>query len=200
MQKSGFYFLSNSQLLVHYFWHATLLSEIGYWVYYYICRQDLQHYTKQLVKDTAAHLEDLKNIPNPSSPSESRQRKLQKERMTDEFTAALNLFQQAQVNAMKRQKESLMRDRANSGMAFGLGEKMFFTFISQEWTSLEDLGDVDIALGPHLEEKTCDRFRLKTIISSSSSRYHEVNKKEVSRMNFSTGMCYLQNQIQRKQL
>jgi len=29
---------------------------------------------------------------------------------------------------------------------------------------LEDLGDVDIALGPHLEEKTCDRFRLKTII------------------------------------
>jgi len=24
--------------------------------------------------------------------------------------------------------------------------------------SLEDLGDVDIALGPHLEEKTCDRF------------------------------------------
>jgi len=28
----------------------------------------------------------------------------------------------------------------------------------------EDLGDVDIALGPHLEEKTCDRFRLKTII------------------------------------
>jgi len=29
---------------------------------------------------------------------------------------------------------------------------------------LEDLGDVDIALGPHLEEETCDRFRLKTII------------------------------------
>jgi len=66
---------------------------------------------------------------------------------------------------------------------------------------LEDLGDVDIALGPHLEEKKCDRFRLKTIISlmifsskcgpsamstsprsSSSSRYHEVNKKEVSSM------------------
>jgi len=23
---------------------------------------------------------------------------------------------------------------------------------------LEDLGDADIALGPHLEEKTCDRF------------------------------------------
>jgi len=36
--------------------------------------------------------------------------------------------------------------------------------IIQQW-ELEDHGDVDIALGPH----------------SSSSRYHEVNKKEVSR-------------------
>jgi len=29
--------------------------------------------------------------------------------------------------------------------------------------SLENLGDDDISLGPHLEGKTCDRFRLKTI-------------------------------------
>jgi len=52
--------------------------------------------------------------------------------------------------------------------------------------------------GPHLEVKTCDRFRLKTVIRlqpatskcgasamssspRSSSRYHEVNKKDVSR-------------------
>jgi len=33
------------------------------------------------------------------------------------------------------------------------------------WQRLEDLGDDDIALGPHLKEKTCDWFRLKTIIS-----------------------------------
>jgi len=57
-------------------------------------------------------------------------------------------------------------------------------------TALEDLGD---ALGPLLEVETCDRFQLKTIIkcgssamsssprSSSSSKYHEVNKKEASR-------------------
>jgi len=42
---------------------------------------------------------------------------------------------------------------------------------------LEDLGDVDIALGPHLEESVVLSPR-----SSSSSRYHEVNKKEVSRV------------------
>jgi len=29
---------------------------------------------------------------------------------------------------------------------------------------LEDLGEDDIALGPHLEVKTCDRFLLKPII------------------------------------
>jgi len=30
---------------------------------------------------------------------------------------------------------------------------------------IEDLiGDEEIALGAHLEEKTCDRFRLKTIV------------------------------------
>jgi len=67
--------------------------------------------------------------------------------------------------------------------------------VQPESIVLEDLGDDDFALGPHLEVKTSDRFRLKTIIrlkfgpcamswsprSSSSSRYHEVNKKEVLR-------------------
>jgi len=52
----------------------------------------------------------------------------------------------------------------------------------------EDLGDDDMALG-HFEVKTCDRFPLETIIrlimkifyQGCSLRYHEVNKKEVSR-------------------
>jgi len=34
----------------------------------------------------------------------------------------------------------------------------------------EDLGDDDIALGPYFEVKTCDRFRLKTIIRLTSAR------------------------------
>jgi len=37
-------------------------------------------------------------------------------------------------------------------------------------TRLEDLGDGDIALGPHIEVGTFDRFRLKTIIRLTSTR------------------------------
>jgi len=35
---------------------------------------------------------------------------------------------------------------------------------------VEDHGDDDIALGPPLEAKTCNRFRLKTIIRLTSTR------------------------------
>jgi len=40
----------------------------------------------------------------------------------------------------------------------------FFWMTSRYQEELEDLGDDDIALGPRFWGKTCDRFRLKTII------------------------------------
>lgn len=54
----------------------------------------LQHYTQQLVKDTNGYIKDLANISPSLSQSEQRQRKMQRERLHDEFTTTLNLFQQ----------------------------------------------------------------------------------------------------------
>lgn len=59
-------------------------------------RHQIQHYTQQLAKDTSVHLRELSILANSSgstSPGEQRQRKMQKERLHDEFTTALNSFQ-----------------------------------------------------------------------------------------------------------
>lgn len=76
----------------------------------------VQHYTNQLVKDTNNHLKDLSLLPNPTSTSEQKQRKMLKERLTSQFSDALKNFQDAQRNAAQKEKESVMRARAHSGL------------------------------------------------------------------------------------
>lgn len=58
----------------------------------------------------------------PATQSEQRQWKMQKERLTDEFATALNHFQQAQRNAIHKEKEIYQRKRADSGLNFGISE------------------------------------------------------------------------------
>lgn len=63
-------------------------------------RHQIQHYTQQLAKDTTVHLKDLAALASASgsnSPGEQRQRKMQRERLHDEFTTALNSFQVRQI-------------------------------------------------------------------------------------------------------
>ncbi|XP_066573749.1 syntaxin-12 [Amia ocellicauda] len=79
--------------------------------------QQIQHYTNQLAKETNRHLKDLGSLPLPLSPSEQRQQKIQKERLMNDFSAALNNFQAVQRRAAEKEKESVARARAGSRLS-----------------------------------------------------------------------------------
>ncbi|KAG7469152.1 hypothetical protein MATL_G00125900 [Megalops atlanticus] len=79
--------------------------------------QQVQHYTNQLAKETNRHLKDLGSLPLPVSPSEQRQQKIQKERLMNDFSAALNNFQVVQRRAAEKEKESVARARAGSRLS-----------------------------------------------------------------------------------
>lgn len=75
-------------------------------------RHSIQHYTQQLVKDTNGYIKDLSTVPAALSQSEQRQRKMQRERLQDEFTSTLNSFQGAQRSAAQKEKEQMNKARA----------------------------------------------------------------------------------------
>lgn len=76
----------------------------------------MQHYTQQLVKDTNGYIKDLSNFPPSQIHSEQRQRKIQRERLQDEFASTLNLFQAAQKSAAQKEKEQIIKAKEK---AFG---------------------------------------------------------------------------------
>jgi len=79
----------------------------------------IQHYTNQLAKDTNKSLKELAHIPISAAPSEQKQRRMQKERLTNEFSEALKNFQVIQRTAAQKEKESVSRARANSHLNDG---------------------------------------------------------------------------------
>ncbi|KAI7690041.1 Syntaxin-12 [Sarcoptes scabiei] len=76
----------------------------------------IQHYTNQLARDTNRNLKELANIPSSQSSSEQKQRRMQKERLTNDFSEALKNFQVIQRTAAQKEKESVIRARANSNL------------------------------------------------------------------------------------
>jgi ribosomal protein S7 len=84
--------------------------------FYFVSSHQIQHYTQQLAKDTNSNLKELSAIPVPTSQSEQRQWKMQKERLAEEFTAALSSFQATQRRAAQKEKDEMQRVRANSGL------------------------------------------------------------------------------------
>ncbi|KAL2084990.1 hypothetical protein ACEWY4_020508 [Coilia grayii] len=83
--------------------------------------QQVQHYTNQLAKETNRHLKDLGSLPLPLSPSEQRQQKIQKDRLMNDFSAALNNFQVVQRRAAEKERESVARARAGSRLTVDEG-------------------------------------------------------------------------------
>ncbi|CAL9691344.1 unnamed protein product [Knipowitschia caucasica] len=96
--------------------------------------QQIQHSSNQLAKETNKHLKELGSIPLPLSPSEQRQQKIQRERLMNDFSAALNNFQSIQRLAAEKEKESVARARAGSRLSADdpFRDEKLVSFDSQE--------------------------------------------------------------------
>ncbi|XP_061685176.1 syntaxin-12 isoform X4 [Syngnathoides biaculeatus] len=96
--------------------------------------QQIQHYTNQLAKETNKHLKELGSVPLPTSPSEQRQQKIQRERLMNDFSAALNNFQGVQRRAAEKGKESVARARAGSRLSAddGVRDEKLVSFDNQD--------------------------------------------------------------------
>lgn len=79
--------------------------------------QQIQHSTNVLAKETNTYLKDLASVPTPLSPVEQRQQKLQKDRLMNDFSAALNRFQAVQRQVSQKEKETVARARAGSRLS-----------------------------------------------------------------------------------
>ncbi|XP_025110266.1 syntaxin-7-like isoform X2 [Pomacea canaliculata] len=111
------------------------------------------HYTNQLAKETNNFLKQLAHLPLPTSASEQRQWKMQKERLTDEFSTVLTNFQTAQRTAAEKERASVQRARAYSGLNQSpfedteqKGDRMGAPGYSQTREVLQMEQDVDLEL------------------------------------------------------
>ncbi|XP_069396503.1 syntaxin-12-like [Delphinus delphis] len=106
--------------------------------------QQLQHSTNQLAKETNELLKELGSLPLPSSTSEQRQQKLQKERLMNDFSVALNNFQAVQRRVSEKEKESIARARAGSRLSVEerqREEQLVSSDSHEEWNQMQSQED-----------------------------------------------------------
>lgn len=75
--------------------------------YIVYCRHQIRTYTQQLIKDTDNLLKDLVNCKD-------RHLKIQRDRLVDEFTAALTAFQAVQRKTVELEKNAVRQARAGA--------------------------------------------------------------------------------------
>lgn len=103
--------------------------------------EQIQHSTNVLAKETNTYLKDLASVPAPLSPNEQRQQKLQKERLMNDFSAALNRFQAVQRQVSEKEKETVARARAGSRLSGDERQKeeQLVSFDNNEdWNQMQD--------------------------------------------------------------
>ncbi|XP_030838784.1 syntaxin-7 [Strongylocentrotus purpuratus] len=83
-------------------------------------------------------LKDLNSIP--PSYSDQKQQKMQKERLTGEFTSALNQFQRVQRDAAQKERDSYDKVRTGSTTSGGFEDHSSDTLISGFESSRQDAG------------------------------------------------------------
>lgn len=76
--------------------------------------QELVHSSNELAKTTNTQLRNLTESLRYAPTSVKKQRELQKNRLTDDFTSVLNKVQKIQREAADKEKASIRRARANS--------------------------------------------------------------------------------------
>uniref|UniRef100_A0ACB8GCJ2 Syntaxin-7 n=1 Tax=Sphaerodactylus townsendi TaxID=933632 RepID=A0ACB8GCJ2_9SAUR len=94
--------------------------------------QQKQQYTNQLAKETDKYIKEFRSLP---SVSEQRQRKIQKDRLVNEFTTVLTNFQRIQRQAAEREKEFVARVRASSRVSGGVPEESYREGTLVSWES-----------------------------------------------------------------
>ncbi|OUC47230.1 SNARE domain protein [Trichinella nativa] len=99
---------------------------------------EIQHFTHTLSQTTMESLKNLSSLPSPSNASEQRQWKLQRERLTNDFSVVLNNFQAVQRSAAQKEKVSVLRARVDSG----IGGVSFSSVIPQEKLQIEQNLDI----------------------------------------------------------
>ncbi|NWZ51303.1 syntaxin-12 isoform X1 [Haliaeetus albicilla] len=110
--------------------------------------QQLQHSANRLAKETNEYLKELGSLPLPLSASEQRQQRLQKERLMNDFSMALNNFQAIQRRVSEKEKETVARVRAGSRISADerFREEQLVSFDSgEDWNQMQSQEE-DVAI------------------------------------------------------
>ncbi|XP_010125392.1 PREDICTED: syntaxin-12 [Chlamydotis macqueenii] len=107
--------------------------------------QQLQHSANRLAKETNEYLKELGSLPLPLSASEQRQQRLQKERLMNDFSAALNNFQAIQRRVSEKEKETVARARASSRISVSIYRNFLSTGTLLNWNQMQSQEE-DVAI------------------------------------------------------